>query len=45
MLPPVNVQAFNSMQSKIVDAYVEISKLSMTEATEVLRLNSIYTRT
>ena len=45
MLPPVNVQAFNSMQSKIADAYVDISKLSMTEAAEVLRLNSIYTRT
>ena len=38
MLPPVNVQAFNSMQSKIADAYVDISKLSMTEAAEVLRL-------
>ena len=44
MLPPVNVQAFNSMQSKIADAYVDISKLSMTEAAEVLRLNSIYPR-
>ena len=38
MLPPVNVKAFNSMQSKIADAYVDISKLSMTEAAEVLRL-------
>ena len=42
MLPPVNVKAFNSMQSKIADAYVDISKLSMNEAAEVLRLNSIY---
>ena len=42
MLSPVNVKAFNSMQSKIADAYVDISKLSMTEAAEVLRLNSIY---
>ena len=42
MLPPVNVKAFNSMQSKIADSYVDISKLSMTEAAEVLRLNSIY---
>ena len=42
MLPPVNVKTFNSMQSKIADAYVNISKLSMTEATEDLRLNSIH---
>ena len=35
----VNVKAFNSMQSKI--AYVNISKLSMTEAAEDLCLNSI----
>ena len=42
ILPPVNIKAFNSMQSKIADAYVDISKLSMTEAAEVLRLNSIY---
>ena len=40
--PSLNVKAFNSMQSKIADAYVDISKLSMTEAAEVLRLNSIY---
>ena len=31
MLPPVNVKAFNSMQSEIAAAYVNISKLSMTE--------------
>ena len=42
MLPPVNLKAFNSIQSKIVDAHVDISKLSMTEAVEVLRLNSTY---
>ena len=42
MLPPVNVKAFNSMQSRIADAYVNISKLSMTEAAEDLRLNSIH---
>ena len=42
MLSPVNVKAFNSMQSKIADAYVDISKLSMTEAAGVLRLNIIY---
>ena len=42
MLPPVHVKAFNSMQPKIADAYVDISKLSMTEAAEVLCLNSIY---
>ena len=42
MLPPVNVKEFNSMQSKIADAYVNISKLSMTEAAEDLRLNSIH---
>ena len=42
MLSPVNVKAFNSMQSKIAYAYVNISKLSMTEATEDLRLNSIH---
>ena len=40
--PPANAKAFNSMQSKIADAYVNISKLSMTEAAEDLRLNSIY---
>ena len=45
MLSPADVQAFNSMQSKIVDVYVDISKLSMTEVAEVLRLNSNYTRT
>ena len=42
MLSPVNVKAFNNMQSKIADVYVDISKLSMAEAAEVLRLNSIY---
>ena len=31
ILPPVNIKAFNSMQSKIADAYVDISKLSVTE--------------
>ena len=41
MLPPVNVKSFNSIQSKIADAYVNILKLSMTEANEDLRLNSI----
>ena len=34
--------SFNSMQSKIADAYVDIPKLSMTEAAEILRLISIY---
>ena len=42
IFPPVHVKAFNSMQPKIADAYVDISKLSMTEAAEVLFLNSIY---
>ena len=42
MLPIVNLKAFNSIQSKIADAHVDISKLSMTEAVEVLRLNSTY---
>ena len=42
MLPPVNGKAFNSMQSKIADAYVDISKLPMTEAAKDLRLNSIH---
>ena len=42
MLPPVNIKAFNSIQSKIVDAYVNISKLSMTEPAEDLRLNSFH---
>ena len=41
MFPPVNVEAFNSMQYKIADAYVDFSRLSMTEATKVLRLISI----
>ena len=42
MLPPVNVKAFNSMQSKIAETYVNISELSMTEAAGDLRLNSIH---
>ena len=42
MLPSVNVKAFNSMQSKILNSYVNISKLLMTEAVEDLRLNSIH---
>ena len=42
MLPIVNLKAFNSIQSKIADAHVDISKLSMTEEVEVSRLNSIY---
>ena len=42
MLPPVNVKAFNSMQSKIADTYVNISDLSITEAAEDLRLNIIH---
>ena len=42
MLPTVNVKGFNSMQSKIADAYVNILKLSMTEAAEHLRWNSIH---
>ena len=41
MLSPVNVKAFNSMQSKFA-VYVNISKLSVTEATIDLRLNSIH---
>ena len=45
VLSPADVQAFNSMQPKIADVYVDISKFSMTEVAEVLRLNSIYTRT
>ena len=40
--PPVNVKAFKGMQSKIADAYANISKLSMTEVTEDLRLNGIH---
>ena len=42
MLPIVNLKAFNSIQSKIADAHVDISKLSMTEEVEVSRLNGIY---
>ena len=42
MLPPVNVKAFDSMQPKIADAYANISKLSMIEAAEDLRLKSIH---
>ena len=38
---PANVKIYNSMQSRIPDAYLDISKLSMTEAAEDLRLNSI----
>ena len=41
MLPPVNVKAFNSMQSKIADACLGILKVSMTEAAEDVRRNSI----
>ena len=42
MLPPINVKAFNSMQSKNADAYVNISTFSMNEAIEDLRVNSIH---
>ena len=41
MPPPVNVKAFNSMPFKGAKAYVNISKVSMTEAVEDLCLNSI----
>ena len=37
----MNVKAFNNMQANIADAYGNISKVSMTEATEDLCLNSI----
>ena len=37
----MNVKAFNNMQSKVADTYVNISKVSMTEDAEDLRLNSI----
>ena len=40
-MPPMNLKAFNNMQSKVADIYVNISKVSMTEATEGLHLNSI----
>ena len=40
--PSSECKAFNSMQPKITDSYVDISKLSMTEAAEDLRLNSIH---
>ena len=42
MLPPINVKAFNSMQSKNADAYVNISTCSMNEATEDLCVNSTH---
>ena len=32
MPPPMNVKAFNNMQSEVADTYVNISKVSMTEA-------------
>ena len=38
---PMNVKAFNNMKSKVADTYVNISKVSMTEAAEDLWLNSI----
>ena len=34
MPPPVNVKSFNSMPFKGAKAYVNISKVSMTEAVE-----------
>ena len=40
--PSSECKAFSSMQPKITDSYVDISKLSMTEAAEDLRLNSIH---
>ena len=40
MPPPLNVKAFNNMQAKVADTYVNISKFSMTEAAEDLCLNS-----
>ena len=33
---PMNVKAFNNMKSKVADTYVNISKVSMTEAAEDL---------
>ena len=42
MLAPVNVKAFNNVHSKITDAYVNISELSINEAAEDLRMNSIH---
>ena len=38
MLPPVNAKAFNT-KSKTTDAYVIISKFSMTEAIEDLKVH------
>ena len=35
MLPPLNVKAFNSMHSKIANAYLDIPKLSMSEAAKL----------
>ena len=42
MHPPASVKTFNSVQSESADAYVNVSKLSMTEATEDFSLNSVH---
>ena len=41
MPAPMNVKAFNEMQLKIADAYLKVSKTSMTDAAEEIRQDSI----
>ena len=41
MPAPMNVKAFNEMQLKIADAYIKVSKTSMTDAAEEIRKDNI----
>ena len=41
MPAPMNVKAFNEMQLKIADAYLKVSKTSMTDAAEEIRQDNI----
>ena len=41
MPAPMNVKAFNEMQLKIADAYIKVSKTSMTDAAEEIHQDNI----
>ena len=41
MPAPMNVKAFNEMQLKIADAYIKVSKTSMTDVAEEMRQDNI----
>ena len=41
MPTPINVKVFNEMQLKIADAYIKVSKTSMTDAAEEIHQDNI----